>query len=140
MEAHSILCRLAEHLMVTEGLSLNVTKTKMTSLKEIRRSSKARLQDVFTTAEMEKMQAFITLSYGDDDEIQDEDIVANPSISAEFLLEKLDEIGDKKGVDLSVFKAVLRALRFLPGIDAIRLLEKACGLTLLRATRILPCA
>jgi Reverse transcriptase (RNA-dependent DNA polymerase) len=128
MEAHSILCRLAEHLMVTEGLSLNVTKTKMTSLKEIRRSSKARLQDVFTTAEMEKMQAFITLSYGDDDEIQDEDIVANPSISAEFLLEKLDEIGDKKGVDLSVFKAVLRALRFLPGIDAIRLLEKHADL------------
>ena len=29
MEAHSILCRLAEHLMVTEGLSLNVTKTKI---------------------------------------------------------------------------------------------------------------
>lgn len=43
VEAHSILCRLAEHLMVTEGLSLNVTKTKMTSVKEIRRSSKGRL-------------------------------------------------------------------------------------------------
>ena len=26
MEAHSILCRLAEHLMVTEGLSLNVIR------------------------------------------------------------------------------------------------------------------
>ena len=82
-EAHSILCRLAEHLMVTEGLSLNVTKTKMTSVKEIRRSSKARLEDVFTTAEMENMQAFITLSYGDDDEPRDEDIIANPFISAE---------------------------------------------------------
>jgi hypothetical protein len=38
-EAHSILCRLAEHLMVTEGLSLNVTKTKITS---VRRSGVAR--------------------------------------------------------------------------------------------------
>lgn len=128
MEAHSILCRLAEHLMVTEGLSLNVTKTKMTSIKEIERNSKARLQDVFTTAEMEKMHAFITLSYGDDDDSQDEDIIANPFISAEFLLERLGVIGDKKGIDLSVFKAVLRALRFLPGIDAIQLLEKHADL------------
>jgi len=128
MEAHSILCRLAEHLMVTEGLSLNVTKTKMTSIKEIERSSKERLQDVFTTAEMEKMQAFITLSYGDDDEPQDEDIISNPFISAEFLLGRLDVIGDKKGIDLSVFKAILRALRFLPGIDAVRMLEKHADL------------
>jgi hypothetical protein len=50
----------------------------------------ARLHDVFTTAEIEKVQAFIMLSYGDDDERQDEDIIANPFISAEFLLEKLD--------------------------------------------------
>ncbi|MEA2725855.1 MAG: hypothetical protein QOF70_330 [Acetobacteraceae bacterium] len=128
MEAHSILCRLAEHLMVTEGLSLNVTKTKVTTVKEIERSSKTRLQDVFTSAEMEKMHAFITLSYGDDDESQDEDIITNPFISAELLLEKLDEIGDKKGIDLSVFKAVLRALRFLPGIDAVRLLGKHADL------------
>ena len=128
MEAHSILCRLAEHLMVTEGLSLNVTKTKLTTVKEIERVSKARLQDVFTTAEMERMQAFITLSYGDDDEPQDEDIVANPFVSAKFLLDRLDEIEDKKRVDLSVFKAILRALRFLPGIDAVRLLEKHADL------------
>lgn len=127
-EAHSILCRLAEHLMVTEGLSLNVTKTKMSTIKEIERSSKARLQDVFTSAEMEKMQAFITLSYGDDDDVDEEDAIGNPFLSAELLMEKLDEIGDKKGVDLSVFKAVLRALRFLPGIDAARLLEKHADL------------
>jgi hypothetical protein len=128
MEAHSILCRLAEHLMVTEGLSLNVAKTKMTSVKEIRRSSKARLQDVFTSAELEKMQAFIMLNYADDDDSRDEDVITNPFVSAEFLLQRLDEMRDKKGIDLSVFKAVLRALRFLPGIDAIRLLEKHAGL------------
>jgi hypothetical protein len=128
MEAHSILCRLAEHLMVTEGLSLNVTKTRLTTVKEIERNSKARLQDVFTTAEMEKMQAFITLNYGDADDTRDEDMVANPFVSADFLLEKLAEIDDKKGIDLSVFKAILRALRFLPGIDAVRLLEKHSNL------------
>ncbi|WP_083909754.1 RNA-directed DNA polymerase [Methylocystis rosea] len=128
MEAHSILCQLAEHLMVTEGLSLNVTKTKMTTVRELERSSRERLQDVFTNAEMEKMQALITLSYGEDDAPRDEDIVSNPFISAEFLLQKLDEIGDKRRIDLSVFKAILRALRFLPGIDAVRLLERHADL------------
>src|SRR3546814_4576253 len=39
-------------------------------------------------------------------------------------MDRLDQIGDKKGIDLSVFKAVLRTLRFLPGIDAVRLLER----------------
>ena len=56
MEAHSILCRIAEHLRVTEGLSLNVTKTKLTTVSEIEKSSQSRLQDVFTSAEMERMR------------------------------------------------------------------------------------
>lgn len=128
MEAHSILCRLAEHLMVTEGLSLNVTKTKLTSVREIERSAKSRLQDVFTSAEMEKMQAFITLSYGDIDDQNDDDMVANPFLTADFLQKRLDLIADKQNVDLSVFKAILRALRFLPDISAVQLLEKHADL------------
>lgn len=128
VEAHAILCRLAEHLMVTEGLSLNVSKTKMTTVREMEKASKARLQDVFTSAEMEKMLAFITLSYGDDDDATDEDGITNPFISAEFLQDRLDEIGDKRGADLSVFKAILRALRFLPDINAVHLLEKHADL------------
>jgi Reverse transcriptase (RNA-dependent DNA polymerase) len=128
MEAHSIICRLAEHLMVTEGLSLNVTKTRLATVKEIERSSKARLQDVFTTAEMEKMQAFIALNYGDADENLDEDMVTTTVPSAAFLLDKLAVIDDKKGIDLSMFKAILRALRFLPDVDAVQLLEKHSNL------------
>lgn len=128
MEAHSVLCRLAEHLMVTEGLSLNVSKTKMTTVREIERSSRSRLQDVFTSAEMEKMQAFITQNYGDDDAPDEEETFDNPFLSAEILHGKLDTIGDKKGVDLSVFKAVLRVLRFLPNINATHLLDKHADL------------
>jgi Reverse transcriptase (RNA-dependent DNA polymerase) len=123
MEAHSILCRLAEHLMVTEGLSLNVAKTKVTSVREIERNSKSRLQDVFTSAEMEKFRAFMALSYGEDD-LQEEESITNPFLSAKILHERLDEIGDKKGIDLSVFKAILRVLRLLPDIDANHLIEK----------------
>lgn len=128
LDAHSILCRLAEHLMVTEGLSLNVTKTKLTTVREIEKSSKARLQDIFTSAQMERMQAFITLSYGEEDETKDEDMASNPFLSAEILHNKLDEIGDKKNTDLSLFKAILRALRFLPDIDAEHLLERHADL------------
>src|SRR3546814_2189522 len=73
---------------------------------------------------MEKMRAFITVSYGEDEDHNDEDLINNPCISSEFLMDRLDQIGDKKGIDLSVFKAVLRTLRFLPGIDAVRLLER----------------
>src|SRR3546814_19455362 len=70
---------------------------------------------------MEKMRAFITLSYGEDEDHKDEDLINNPFISAEFLMDRLDQIGDKKGIDLSVFQAVLRTMRFLPGLDAVRL-------------------
>ena len=68
------------------------------------------------------MDALITLSYGDDDDTSEDDALANPFIEADFLLDKLDEIEDKKSVDLSVYKAILRALRFLPDLNATRLL------------------
>lgn len=122
-EAHSILCRLAEHLMVTEGLSLNVSKTKITTVNSIKDQARSRLQDVFTTAEMEKMNAIITISYADVDDAIDDDAIGNPFLSAEFLVERLGELARKQGTDLSVFKAVLRALRFLPDIDALKLVH-----------------
>lgn len=123
MEAHSVLCRLAEHLMVTEGLSLNVSKTKTTTISAIKSSAKSRLQDVFTSAEMEKVHAFITLSYGDADGSEDEDTIKNPFLSCDILMNKLDQLNSKGGFDLSVFKAILRAMRFLPEIDALRLVN-----------------
>lgn len=123
-EAHSVLCRLAEHLMVTEGLSLNVSKTRLSSTKDVQTASKARLQDVFTSAETEKMHAFITLNYGDDDDsAAEDDAVRHPFLNSELLMEKIRQLNHSKNTDLSVFKAVLRALRFLPDIDATRLLS-----------------
>src|SRR5271165_5230016 len=55
-------------------------------------------------------------------------MVTSPVPSAAFLLDKLAVIDDKKGIDLSMFKAILRALRFLPDIDAVQLLEKHSNL------------
>lgn len=127
-EAHSILCRIAEHLMVTEGLSLNVSKTKLTTIKQMELSAKSRLQDVFTSAELENMQALIKLSYGEDDLHEDEYDINNMFLTSEFLMARLDKISDKIHVDISVFKAILRALRFLPDIDAHHLLYKHADL------------
>jgi hypothetical protein len=67
--------------------------------------------------------------------------VANPFISAEFLLERLDQIGDKKGIDLSIGVQGSSPRASVPArhrrYSAAR---EACGPILLRATRILPCA
>ncbi len=123
MEAHSVLCRLAEHLMVTEGLSLNVSKTKTTTISALKSSAKARLQDVFTSAEMEKVHSFIMLSYGDADDAADDDTIRNPFLSSNMLMDKIDEISRKDNPDLSIFKAILRAIRFLPNIDSLRLVN-----------------
>ncbi len=128
LEAHSILCRVAEHLMVTEGLSLNVSKTKLTSVSEIEKAAKSRLQDVFTTAEIERMEAFISLSYGEDDDNPEDDKITNPFLTARQLQQRLDTIKDMRMIDLSVFKAILRALRFLPDVDVLNLIEKHADL------------
>jgi hypothetical protein len=127
-EAHSVLCRLAEHLMVTEGLSLNASKTQLSTTKEMQAASKSRLQDVFTSAESEKMHAFISLNYGDDDSGADDDAIRNLFLTSELLMDKLSQLKARNNTDLSVFKAVLRALRFLPDIDATRLLSDHANL------------
>lgn len=123
VDGHSVLCRLAEHLMVTEGLSLNASKTRLTTSREIQTSSKARLQDVFTSAEAEKMHAFISLSYGDADDEADEDAVRNPFITSPILLDRLDKLKNSSNADLSIAKAILRALRFVSNIEIGRLLN-----------------
>jgi hypothetical protein len=134
LEAHSAICQIAEHLMVTEGLSLNVSKTRFQTASELHKSSKKRLQDVFTSHQMMVMEAIIKLSYGEDDEEStvltkedaEEDVAAasNLFITADFLFDKMAEISDVKSVDLSIYKAILRALRFMPNVNLNRLLDE----------------
>ena len=56
LNSHTILCRLAEHLMVAEGLSLNPSKTRITSTQLVQDSSRQRLQDVFSDAEFREIR------------------------------------------------------------------------------------
>ncbi|MDX8453926.1 RNA-directed DNA polymerase [Mesorhizobium sp. VK9D] len=125
--AHSILCKLAEHLMVTEGLSLNVSKTKIGQRSELEAGARHRLQDVFSSSEMESMASFIQLNYGEGDDESEDDSLSNPFIAfmkPSVLFEKMDSLGDKRGVDLSIFKAILRVLRFIPVHDPVYLLGR----------------
>lgn len=121
---HTILCRLAEHLMVTEGLSLNVAKTKVVDTESLRRSAQQRLHDVFSSAEMRAFRQFLGALYGDE-EIDDEedDTPDNPFVDGDNLLARLDELRQRDVSDFSSCKAVLKVLRNVPNFDAYRLLS-----------------
>lgn len=127
-EAHSILCVLAEYLMVTEGLSLNTGKTRIMEIEELRKSAMKRLDDAFTSKEMLEIEAFIRIEYGEDEAedlsaSDEEDASKGLFMTADRLLAKMDEISAAGLTDISIYKAILRALRFLPNIDISRLLN-----------------
>ena len=129
LDAHSIICKIAEHLMVTEGLSLNVSKTRFQTVPDLHKTAKKRLQDVFTTSEMLEIEQYIRLNYGEDEDDDDEDSseedVADPGfMGADDLFDRMKEMADIKGVDLSIYKAILRALRFLDDVNLTRLLDE----------------
>jgi len=121
--AHSVLCRLAEYLMVTEGLSLNPSKTKITDLAQMHASSSGRLDDVFSPAEMTAMQVFLRQSYGGEEEEDGDDVAAlNPFLTGAQLLDRLDELSRRDG-DLPSQKVILRMLRHVAIFDPLRLLN-----------------
>ncbi len=129
LDAHSAICKIAEHLMVTEGLSLNVSKTRFQTVSELQKSAKKRLQDVFTSKEMMEIESYIRLNYGededeDDDDNSEEDVAETLFMDANDLFDRMADMSDIKNVDLSIFKAILRALRFMPDVNLARLLDE----------------
>lgn len=123
---HTILCRLAEHLMVTEGLSLNVAKTRIVDTQSLHLSAQQRLEDVFTSAEMRAFRQFLSAAYGDEEseeEAEDHTALDNPFLDGDDLLERLDELKRRGGPDFSSRKAVLKVLRNFPDFDVHRFLR-----------------
>jgi hypothetical protein len=126
---HSILCRLAEHLMITEGLSLNVSKTRISDTSALHSSAEARLEDVFSSAEIRLLNEAIAAVYGDEevddaDNLTDDDAPATTLfLSPEELLDRLDELAQQDSNDLSSTKAVLKVLRQFPDFDPSRLVR-----------------
>ena len=122
---HSVLCRLAEHLMTTEGLSLNPSKTRVTNTKELRTQVDKRLGDVFSSAEFQQLRALIDDIYGDEDDVEDEDAVAvdNPFLGGDDILERLDELKAGGVTDSSARKALLKAFSAVRDFDVERLIR-----------------
>lgn len=127
-EAHSLLCNLAEYLMVTEGLSLNSSKTKIVKVEELKKSASNRLDDALTQKEMLEIEEYIRLQYGEDELDEDvdlkEDATKSVFMNADRLFDKMKDLSGKGVTDISVYKAFLRALRFLPLVDVRRLIDE----------------
>lgn len=123
---HTILCRLAEHLMITEGLSLNVSKTRIVDTKSLHASANGRLEDVFTNAEIVGLGQLLNAAYADEEvSLEDEDDVPdNPFLNGTDLLERLDDLKRRGGSDFSSRKAVLRVMRNVPDFDVHHLLKE----------------
>lgn len=131
--SHTILCRLAEHLMVTEGLSLNAAKTRVSDTKRLHRSSESRLEDVFTSAELQALRDYLDSVYGDE-EVDEEDVIVDdedeaptpdsPFLTDADLLDRLDELKRRGATDLSGRKAILKVLQRYPEYDVMRLLNE----------------
>jgi len=132
LNTHTILCRLAEHLMVTEGLSLNVAKTRIVDTVSLRASAQAKLEDVFSQAEMIKLRGLLSITYGDEDADDDEDEhtregdedddpqPANPFLTGDDLLNRLDELERHEEANFSSRKAILKVLRQFPDFEVLR--------------------
>jgi hypothetical protein len=106
-DAHSILCRLAEHLMLAEGLSLNAAKTRIVTTEQESALIEDKFTDVFTSSEIADLNRYFQLVY-DGEDVSFEDI---EGVSASALMEKLSEILAREFVDYSAIKVILKAMR-----------------------------
>jgi hypothetical protein len=112
-EVHSLLCNLAEHLMLTEGLSLNASKTRSYTDEQGIENINEKLSDVFTDEELEKLNLYIAAVY-DDEDVSVEDV---EDVDPANLVSKLRDALDTKRIDYTAIKVILKVLRAVK-IDA----------------------
>jgi hypothetical protein len=118
-EAHSALCRIAEHLMLTEGLSLNAAKTRVLTSADEKAQIEERLQDVFTSSELADLNKYFKLVY-DGEDVSAEDI---EDVEAVDLIQRLSEIMNRDSVDYASVKVILKALRVVEVSDQVTVLR-----------------
>lgn len=123
-DVHSLLCQLAEHLMLTEGLSLNASKTRSYSTTDGLKLIDAKLTDVFNDQEIVKLNIYIKSVYSDED-VSVEDI---EDIEAIDLIEKLKEVSGRVNADYTAIRVILKALRAVIVDDPISLIKNHINL------------
>jgi hypothetical protein len=110
-DAQAALAKLAQHLMVTEGLSLNSSKTKIVSVREFSNDVRTLMEDVFSKSEEEELDHLFRITYGE--AVDDEFDASGSEIDDEAIVDRLREVVSEAS-DISRLRAVLRALRVHP--------------------------
>lgn len=106
-EAHTALCRLAEHLMLTEGLSLNAAKTKISEAESVKREINNSFSEIFTDSERDGLNLYLQTIYDGEDVVE---TIAD-DISIPNLISKLRQVIELKSIEYSSAKIILKALR-----------------------------
>lgn len=106
-EVHSVLCKLAEHLMLTEGLSLNASKTRSYTDAEGVELIDSKLSDVFNDEELVKLNQYIRAVY-DDEDVSVEEI---EDVDSADLIKKLEEVQKRVPSDYTALRVIIKALR-----------------------------
>ena len=106
-KAHTALCRLAEHLMLTEGLSLNAAKTRIVPASIAKDEIDNSFSEVFTNEERNGLDRYLRAIYDAEDVAE---TIAD-EIDVKTLLEKLEKILKLDKIEYTSVKLILRALR-----------------------------
>jgi len=106
-DVHAMLCKLAEHLMLTEGLSLNASKTRTYTSSDASEIIDSKLSDIFNDDELVKISQYIRAVYEEED-VSVEDI---EEVDPKDLAKKLAEIAFRENVDYTAVRVILKALR-----------------------------
>lgn len=109
-QAHTALCRLAEYLMITEGLSLNAAKTRITPASTIKNEIDNSFSDIFTNEERNGLDRYLKAIYESEDVAE---TIAD-EIDVETLLEKLEKAITSQTIEYTSAKLIIRALRAKP--------------------------
>ncbi|QBM74520.1 RNA-directed DNA polymerase [Sphingomonas sp. AAP5] len=118
--AHTALCRLAEYLMLTEGLSLNASKTRILPQSAIIEEIESKFSDVFSDSERKALDRYIQAIYDDEDI---EEAVAL-DVDPDTLEIKLENIISSASIDYTSVKLILKALRATGVTDPLIFLNR----------------
>jgi len=118
-EVHATLCKLAEHLMLTEGLGLNASKTRTYTSDAAAEIIDGKLSDIFNDDELVKLSQYIRAVYEEED-VSIEDI---EDVDPEDLSRKLAEILHRDAVDYTAVRVILKAIRAVLYPDPVGFVE-----------------
>lgn len=118
--AHTALCRLAEHLMLTEGLSLNAAKTRIIPASQVKSEIDSSFSDVFTTEERDGLDRYLRAIYDGEDVAE----TLADQIDQPTLIKKLQLIMASEKIDYTSVKLILKAMRATSIDEPERIIEQ----------------